>query len=364
MPAKYMIIAEELRNHIILAKSIQPQKLPTEQELCNRYHVSRQTVRQALLTLEEEHIITRRQGSGAYTIPLAEHLRAKKIVLLLSEENEYTYPSFVSDIRSILRTQGLLLSVSVTKNDINIERSLLTELLEQSVSVLLIEGVRSSFPNPNIDLYENLQLNGTQIIFINHSYPEIQNTLCVKTMDIEGGHLLGDILITNGLQNPVAILPDFASNAKARYLGLQTAYRDQHLPIPSYEIFWYTEENIRLLRLRQDTGFLTEFIRTWVSKYDSIFCYSDEIAYWLIKELTYAGYSVPGQLSVVSFDNSYLATLSNPSITSLGLPLHEPGYSLGNMIIDVLHGNTCENKTLPWTLYSRGSVTNTHINYF
>lgn len=364
MPAKYKIIAEDLRSQILLAKSLKPHKLPTEQELCTSYQVSRQTVRQALNTLENENLITRRQGSGAYTVPQTEHLREKKIVLMISEEDEYTYPAFISDIRTVLRTQNLILTVCVTKNDINIERNFLSEFLNQSVSVLLIEGIQSSFSNPNIDLYEKIQLSSTQIIFINHNYPELHNTFFIQTEDVSGGRLLGEHLIANGFKKPAAILPDFSQNAKARYFGLQTAYRDSFLPMPFQNIFWYSDNNIRTLRLRQDTGFITDFIRLYASGYDSIFCYSDEIAYWLIKELSYAGFSVPGQISVVSFDNSYLCSLSNPPITSLGLSAHEPGYTLGNMIVDCLHEKQPENKTLPWKLYPRGSVLLLNTNYF
>ena len=186
MPAKYKIIAEDLRSQILLAKSLKPYKLPTEQELCSKYLVSRQTVRQALDTLEKEKLITRRQGSGAYTIPQTEVLKEKKIILMISEESEYTYPAFISDIRSVLRTRGLTLTVCITGNDINTERTLLTSFLEQTVQVLLIEGIQSAFSNPNIDLYERLQLSGTQIIFINHYYPEIHNAAFICSDDTSG----------------------------------------------------------------------------------------------------------------------------------------------------------------------------------
>lgn len=364
MPAKYQMIAQDLRTQMLSNQSLKSYKLPTEHDLCLRYQVSRQTVRQALLTLEEEKLITRRQGSGAYTIPQTELLRKKKIVLMLSEENEYTYPGFISDIQSVLRARNLVLTVLTTQNDINIERTLLTQLLEQNVSILLIEGIQSAFSNPNIDLYEKIQLSGIPIIFINHNYPEIQNAAFICTDDVTGGHMLGEYLIKNGLYKPAAILPDFSQNAKLRFFGLQTAYRDAFLNMPYQDIFWYAENDIHALRFRQDTGFLTNAVRQFADKCDCFFCYSDEIAYRLIKELTYAGFSVPNQISVVSFDNSYLCTLSQPAISSLGLPVHEPGYAIGNMILDILYERKTENKTLPWKLFPRGSVITQNTSYF
>lgn len=354
MPAKYKIIAQELRNQILLTKSLTPYKLPTEQELCRKYQASRQTIRQALYTLEEEKLIARRQGSGAYTIPQTEHLREKKIILLISEDNEYTYPKFISTLHAELRKQHLTLAVHLTKNDINIERSILQSLLEESVFILLVEGVQSAFPNPNVDLYEKLQFTGTKILFINHPYTQLSNAISIYSEDIAGGMLLGDHLISMQRYNPFAILPDFAENAGHRYAGLQMAYRNRELHMPTQNIFRYSEKELHTLRSRQDTGFLTDFIRSHSAHCDSVLCYSDEIAYWLIKELAYAGISVPGQIAVVSFDNSYLCTLSRPSITSLSSD--ELIKTICRMVMDILHEKKVENKILPWELISRGST--------
>ena len=66
MAIKYKWLAERLE--LLILKNIQAgiHKLPTEQQLCTRYHVSRQTVRMAMAILEEKGLIVRKQGSGAY----------------------------------------------------------------------------------------------------------------------------------------------------------------------------------------------------------------------------------------------------------------------------------------------------------
>ena len=108
---------------------------------------------------------------------------------------------------------------------------------------------------------------------------------------------------------------------------------------------------------RGDTGFLTDFIKNYASKCNGMFCYNDEIAYWLIKELTYAKISVPERIGVVSFDNSYLCTLSRPPISSLSLAEHEPGHSVGRMICHHFTEHTYFSETnLPWKYISRGSL--------
>jgi len=68
-PAESQRLARELRAEI-LAGSYRPgERLPTEQDLCERFGVSRATTREGLRILQEQSLIHRRQGSGSYVNP-------------------------------------------------------------------------------------------------------------------------------------------------------------------------------------------------------------------------------------------------------------------------------------------------------
>jgi len=357
MAAKYLSIAQDLRNFILSHQSITTYRLPTEQEMCEQYLVSRQTIRQALKLLEEENLIIRIQGSGAYILPHADYLRKVKIVLLVSDEEEYIYPQLISDISSVLTEKNLRIDVRSTHNDVNEERRILKELITEHISLLVVEGVHTTLPNPNIALYRSLQAHHTDIMFIGNAYPELTHCGCVTFDDIAGGYLLGKQMIINQKNNVWAILPDYVANAQKRFYGFLSAYSEKNLPIPAQNVYWYSQRHMRALYERNDTSFLVDFVKNHASKCEGILCYNDEIAYRLIKELSYAKISVPDRTCVVSFDNSYLCTLSRPSISSLSLGEHEPGHSLGNMISSHLYKKQYEHTIiLPWKYISRGSL--------
>jgi DNA-binding GntR family transcriptional regulator len=63
---QYSHLAEQLRKGILAGRYAPGTRLPTERKLCMRFRVSRITVRQALSLLEDELLISRRQGSGTY----------------------------------------------------------------------------------------------------------------------------------------------------------------------------------------------------------------------------------------------------------------------------------------------------------
>lgn len=61
---RYQLIANELRSEILSGTLAVGAMLPTEMELCERYDVSRYTVRAALRQLREEGLVNMRRGSG------------------------------------------------------------------------------------------------------------------------------------------------------------------------------------------------------------------------------------------------------------------------------------------------------------
>jgi DNA-binding transcriptional regulator YhcF (GntR family) len=65
----YLQVVRALKNEIV--KGVHPvgSQLPTEEELCQRFSVSRYTVREALRLLREDHLVSSRKGAGATVVP-------------------------------------------------------------------------------------------------------------------------------------------------------------------------------------------------------------------------------------------------------------------------------------------------------
>ena len=84
-------------------------------------------------------------------------------------------------------------------------------------------------------------------------------------------------------------------------------------------------------------------------------CYNDEIALRVVAYLNRIGLSVPGDVAVVSFDNSQYSELSVPRITSLS---HEP-FNVGRMAAELLfrhlRGESCASALAPWVLIEKES---------
>jgi DNA-binding LacI/PurR family transcriptional regulator len=58
---------------------------------------------------------------------------------------------------------------------------------------------------------------------------------------------------------------------------------------------------------------------------DGIFCSSDIIAFYVISVLKRLGYSIPGDVEVIGFDNIELSGVLLPKLTTIAQPIQEIG---------------------------------------
>ena len=65
----YVQVVRVLKDEILQGVYPVGSQLPTEEELCDRFSVSRHTVREAIRRLREDHLVSSRQGAGTTVIP-------------------------------------------------------------------------------------------------------------------------------------------------------------------------------------------------------------------------------------------------------------------------------------------------------
>src|SRR5215510_4204176 len=65
----YLQVVRALKDEIVSGVYPVGSQLPTEEELCERFSVSRYTVREALRRLREDSLVSSRQGQGTTVVP-------------------------------------------------------------------------------------------------------------------------------------------------------------------------------------------------------------------------------------------------------------------------------------------------------
>ncbi len=357
MIPKYLSIYNDITKEIRTGQLKRLGKLMTEAEYCRKYNCSRQTIRRCLQMLKDNNFITSRQGGGYYVCANAAEAFTQEIAILLSHDNAYIYPSLINDITTELQSSPYIAKIYITNNKIQNEREILLRFLTNPPAAVLAEPVRSFCVNPNTYLYEQLRKQDTKILFFLGTYPMLSHFPSLQSDDVGGGELLTRTLLAKNHKKIGGIFPADDYRGTKRCSGyMNTLLENYGNTFEDADILWFNSNDMTALRNRNNTSFFTEYIRRTAKTCTAYICYNDEIAYWFIKELQHFGYNVPNDISIVSFDNSYLSDFSDVKITSLSHILHEPGKSAARLLLKMLNNQPVESSIIPWTLEEKQSL--------
>ena len=347
MSSKYMILYDILKKNIISYIEQGVNQLPAERELCKIYAVSRQTVRNALKLLEDEGIIKRVGGSGAYITGIIPGVLSNNIALLISSKTDYLYPDHISRLENAFSNLGFKLNVYITAYDSAVERTILSDILIDPPRGIIVEPIHSAMPTPNYDLYQKLSTKKIPLLFINGYYNNITDSIYIKEDAYGGANLIGNYLLSLTHKKIAGIFQVDTISGHEKYLGLSRALIDSSINFSDKDVFWFNFSELINLRQKNDTRFLLNLISKNLMSYTAVVCQNDEIAYWLIKELELAHISVPTDISVISFDNSYLSSLSKQRITSLTIADSSIEQLIANKMIEILQGQFTSSSSIP-----------------
>lgn len=119
---------------------------------------------------------------------------------------------------------------------------------------------------------------------------------------------------------------------QSRLQGYLRCLRDHHLPIN-------VEKNVQFGYYRFKDGYeAMERLYQGNSNITAVFAASDEMALGAISYLHSIKVNVPNDLSVIGFDNTKVASMSIPQLTTVAQPMYEIGYKSVEKLEDLING--------------------------
>lgn len=335
---KYKQLADWLKDQLKNGTFLAGQKIPTESDLAEQFALSRRTVRQAVLMLEEEGYLHRIQGSGTYVTERAEELAPEKpepaapanklIGIMLSGAQLYIFPEIVRGASEYLASKGYLLNMMFSDNDYNNERKLLGNLLAAKPAGILLEPVNPAMISYNYEVYDQI-MQKTPLIFLHKDYSTLAPALSLH--DREGGRILTDYLLDQGHTQIGTIFAFHEQTGQSRYLGMLDALNARGIS-HSEELEIWTQRG-KVEDLFQPTGNLP--LMRMLKKATAIFCHDDRIAYMLIPYLRSINVRVPEDISVVGYDDCLYSTL-DVKITTMTHPKIQYGVNAAKAMLELI----------------------------
>jgi len=324
---KYTIVADWLKQNIKNNTFKVGDKLISENQICDKFDVSRQTARQAVAVLEREGLVVKRQGSGTYVNGLTAKPQHKNIGILTTYIGDYIFPGLISGIQDVLSHHDYQMTLRLTQNKIKNERRQLQSLLSLDIDGLIVEATKSALPSPNIDIYQEFIRRSIPIVFV-HAFPPGLSCNYIINDDEKGGRLAARHLIESGHKKIGGIFKFDDIQGNLRYKGVVVEMYAHGITLDENAIIWYSTET-------HDHLFDKDFLPRTMARLagcTALICYNDEIAVNALQSFEREGLHVPDDISVVSFDNSNLAKIAQPMLTSIT----HPGSDLGKMATESL----------------------------
>ncbi|WP_053363439.1 GntR family transcriptional regulator [Bacillus sp. FJAT-27251] len=335
MQTKYSRVQQDIKSKILDGTYFPHQKISSESELMKSFGVSRHTIRLAVGKLVEEGWLYRKQGAGTFcaerkTNPHA-HSGGKSVAIITTYLSDYIFPSIIQGAESYLSKLDFQVSLYCTNNSVDSERRILESILTKQIDGIIIEPTKSALPNPNLNYYFNLERLNIPYIMINAYYNELEPPSLIMD-DEKGGYLQTDYLIKLGHRNIAAFFKTDDVQGVKRMKGYIKAHRDNQMSIDPNNLVTYSSEDKTTRPLEK----LKEILSSQKCP-TAVVCYNDELAIRLLDIFRERNIHVPKDISLVGYDDSFLAKASEVKLTTVKHPKFKMGEDAAKMIVDLIH---------------------------
>lgn len=308
--------------------------IPTEKALCAEFDVSRGTIRQALKSIESDGYLWRQQGRGTF-VTLRQHddisgrsTRQKQIAFVVPYVRDSSVSTIFMGFQQVAENAGFTTSFSHVNNDVQQQARTISQLVEQGITGIALYPVDSEDLGPLPELVEN----GYPIVLLDR-YLKNLTTDFVMT-DHFGGAIRGvrHLLDHGHRQIGFATWLSPSVSMEHRHIGYQHALRERGItPDPASVCYVEGYPTIDLTPLKQ---FLLNPNRP-----TAVFAANDQIAIALYRAAASIGLSVPGDLSVVGFDNLDVAEQLVPRLTTVAQPFMRIGQMTAEVLLKRIGGD-------------------------
>jgi LacI family transcriptional regulator len=203
------------------------------------------------------------------------------------------------------------------------------ERVENYINLLLkksVDGIIIGTGVDNQELVQHLLNRKIPVALISREMPDIPvHTVVVD--DVLGGRLAAEHLLELGHTRIGVLAEDLkVISSRNRVRGFRQALSEHGLP--------FREEDATICDYQIGHGKQAALeLLSSPDRPTALFCCNDLLAIGAIQAAKELGLKVPGELSVVGFDNTILATVTDPQLTTVAQPIEQMGKQAVNLLM-------------------------------
>jgi LacI family transcriptional regulator len=219
------------------------------------------------------------------------------------------FATLANGIDKISRQQNMQLLISTGNLSAESEREAINLLLERRCETIVIHS-KKIVDDELIELFKA----HPHFVLIDRYIAEIKDR-CVWLDNKEGGKIAARHLLSLKHQRLACITSNFdIDDPKLRLTGFVEELSKANITLDSQTV-------VRAEPTLQGGEIATQKLLASGQDFSAIFVYNDAMAIGAISTLEDNGYAVPGDLSIIGFDDVLLARYSRPKLTTLQYPI-------------------------------------------
>lgn len=263
---------------------------------------------------------------------------SKTIGIIVPHLNNPFYYRVIEGIEDIAFDFGYKVMLCNSRENIEREKEYLKQFIKYNIDGLIIGS------NSN-EIARYLELN-IPIVTIDRIISD--KIPSVTSDNTEGGRKAAKKIIDSGCKNIVHFRgPSILLTVQQRAEGFNEYLSSLGLVC----------DEVDLAFIDPDTSIITDYLKSHPT-IDGIFCDSDTIASYCMHELTKLGKKIPEDVQIIGYDNTILAQLTIPNLTTISQRMYNIGSEAMDSLETLISKNHLEiqHKVIPVTLIEREST--------
>ena len=322
---RYRVVAKSLENEIRAGKYA-GRSLPSEAQLVRRFGVGRKTVQRAILELQYQGLVVRRQGKGTFLSNLGKRTTGLLGLLIPDATSATIFQSFSREIARIGQNAGYTFlfgeaAVGDAESVVSQTRRFAHEFVSHHVDGVIFRPlVDESYEKVNVEIAEIFDQVGIPLVLIDSDLvapPKRSAFDVVEINNIIAEQRIAEHLLRLGRRRIAFLMDDtpmgISINLRSRLFGLASA-------VMAAGVEW-NPKHVLTVRADDVLGVRRAIGRRYTP--DAIVCASDIVAVRLMQTLSKLGRRVPDDIAVIGFDDIEEARFSNPALTTIHQPVDQ-----------------------------------------
>ena len=263
--------------------------------------------------------------------------RSRTVGLIINHRPEYffmneTYANALLGISVTAKEKSYRLLLDISEDDAEV----CNLFFERKVDGFILMGVKNNSP-----LITTLKVCNAPFVLVGSYHEDEENVCQVDIDDRKAAYQATNHLISLGHKR-IGIITGSAeySSSCDRLIGYENALKDAGIPL--HEEYIQKYENLTERKAEQ----LAKNLLYQIPRVTAVVAFNDSTAMAVYKAAENCNLTIPEQLSVISFDDTVVASYMSPPLTSVWQPSYEKGEKAMSLLIDCLEKGVMPTKRL------------------